>query len=63
MTGQPWRFFLLVFLLSVPFYLLGATGARLIGLPLLPASAFMAFVPMAAASMPIVPAAVMATGN
>lgn len=49
MTGQPWRFFLLVFLLSVPFYLLGATGARLIGLPLLPASAFMTFVPMAAA--------------
>ena len=46
MTLQPLRFFFLVFLLSVPFYLLGMAGARLIGLALLPASALMAIVPM-----------------
>ena len=51
MTGQPWRFFLLVFVLSVPFYLLGTTGARLTGLPLLPTSALMAFVPMASGTI------------
>ena len=50
MTLQPLRFFFLVFLLSVPFYLLGMAGARLIGLALLPASALMAIVPMIAAS-------------
>jgi hypothetical protein len=41
-------FFLLVFGLSLPFYLLGAAGGRLPGLPFLPASALMAFVPMIA---------------
>ena len=50
MTLQPWRFFSLVFILSVPFYLLGTAGARLTGLTLLPASALMAIVPMMAAS-------------
>lgn len=42
----PWLFFLLVFLLSGPFYLLGATGTRLAALPILPASALMTFVPL-----------------
>lgn len=51
MTEQIWRFFLLVFVLSVPFYVLGTTSARLTGLPLLPASALMTFVPMVAAMM------------
>ncbi len=51
MTSQALRYFLIVFVLSVPFYLLGTTGARLTGLPLLPTSALMAFVPMVAASM------------
>ena len=51
MTGQAWRFFLLVFVLSVPFYLLGMTGARLTGLPHLPTSALMAFVPMASGTI------------
>jgi uncharacterized protein len=45
----PWLFFLLIILLSVPFYLLGAAGARLLSLPLLPASALMTFVPLVAA--------------
>jgi uncharacterized protein len=43
------RFFLLVLLLSVPFYLLGAFGGRLPFLAAQPASALMAFVPMIAA--------------
>jgi uncharacterized protein len=42
-------FFFLVFGLSVPFYLLGATGSRLPGMPFLPASALMGFVPTFAA--------------
>ena len=49
--GWPWRFFFLVFVLSIPFYVLGATGARLSSLPLVPTSALMAFVPMVGASM------------
>ena len=49
--GSPWRFFLFVFVLSIPFYVLGATGARLTSLPQLPASALMAFVPMVGASI------------
>ena len=49
MTGHPAIFFLLVLILSVPFYLLGAGGGRLAGLPILPTSALMTFVPMAAA--------------
>jgi uncharacterized protein len=49
--GSPWRFFLFVFVLSIPFYVLGATGARLSSLPQLPASALMAFVPMVGASI------------
>jgi len=42
----PWRFFFLVFLSSVPFYLLGAIGGRLAWLPMLPVSALMTFVPL-----------------
>ena len=49
-TGAaPLRFFLLVLLMSVPFYILGATGLRLPGLTILPASALMTFTPMIAA--------------
>ncbi len=42
-------FFLLVLAFSVPFYLIGMTGWRLPGLPMLPLSALMGFVPMTAA--------------
>lgn len=45
-TGSPVLFFVLVLAFSLPFYALGATGARLPGLPILPASALMTFVPM-----------------
>lgn len=48
-SGAAWAFILLVFGLSVPFYLIGMTGWRLPGLPMLPLSALMGFVPMAAA--------------
>lgn len=37
--ADAWVFFLLVFTLSVPFYLIGLTGLRLLGLPMLPLSA------------------------
>lgn len=40
-----------MFVLSVPFYVLGTTGARLTGPPLLPTSALMTFVPALAASV------------
>jgi uncharacterized protein len=43
------NFFILVFALSVPFYLLSATGAHMPGMPFLPTSALMGFVPMIAA--------------
>lgn len=46
---SPSHFFILVFVLSVPFYMLGASGAQLFGLPILPASALMVFVPAIAA--------------
>ena len=49
MTKSPFAFFVLVFALSIPFYLLGISGARLPGLSFLPASALMTFVPMIAA--------------
>ena len=49
MTASPSLFFLLIAVLSVPFYLLGAAGGRLAGLPILPASALMTFTPMIAA--------------
>ena len=49
MTTSPTIFFLLVFVLSVPFYVLGTFGGRLPGLQLLPSSALMTFVPMFAA--------------
>ena len=49
MTKSPLIFFILVFALSIPFYLLGISGARLPGLSILPASALMAFMPMCAA--------------
>lgn len=48
-TPRTSRFFLLVFVLSLPFYLLGALNGRLLGLPMLPASALMTFTPMIAA--------------
>lgn len=51
MNEQAARFFFLVFMLSVPFYLLGAAGGRMPGLAILPASALMTFVPMIAALM------------
>ncbi len=43
------NFFLLVFVLSVPFYILGATGAQFPGMTFLPASALMGFVPIVTA--------------
>lgn len=49
MSTTPIRFFLLVLLLSVPFYLLGAVGGRLPFLTAQPTGALMAFVPMIAA--------------
>lgn len=49
MTTSALRYFMLVLLLSVPFYLLGATGLRMPRLPNLPASALMTFIPMVAA--------------
>jgi uncharacterized protein len=49
MSAPPAMFFLLVLLLSVPFYVIGALGGRLPGLTAQPASALMAFMPMIAA--------------
>lgn len=49
LTASPSIFFLLVFILSVPFYLLGAVGGRLPGLPILRTSAVMTFAPMTGA--------------
>jgi uncharacterized protein len=49
MIKSPFIFFILVFVLSVPLYILGASGAQLFGLPILPASALMVFVPGIAA--------------
>jgi len=46
---SPWMFLLVVLLLSIPFYGLGATGGRLPILTVLPTSALMAFTPMIAA--------------
>ena len=46
---SPWVFFLLVLLLSIPFYALGAAGGRLPILTVLPISALMACTPMVAA--------------
>ena len=45
-TANPTIFFLLVFALSIPFYLLGISGARMPGLSFLPASSLMTFVPI-----------------
>lgn len=42
----PWLYFLLVMLLSVPFFLLAATSERLAWLPILPVSALMTFMPL-----------------
>lgn len=47
--ASPWRFIFFVFILSVPFYLLGAAGDRLPIATFLPVSALMAFIPMIAA--------------
>lgn len=47
--ASSWFFFLLVILLSIPFYVLGAAGGRLPIATFLPISALMAFVPMIAA--------------
>ncbi len=46
---SPWFFFLFVFILSVPFYALGAVGGQLPIATFLPVSALMAFIPMVAA--------------
>lgn len=48
MTASALVFFALVFALSLPFYALGAMGGRLPGLPQLPSSALMTFVPVIA---------------
>jgi uncharacterized protein len=42
-------YFIFVFVLSIPFYILGANGAKLFGLSILPASALMVIVPAIAA--------------
>jgi uncharacterized protein len=47
--ASPWVFFLLVLLLSLPFYALGLAGERLPIATFLPMNALMAFVPMMAA--------------
>jgi membrane protease YdiL (CAAX protease family) len=47
--ASSWFFFLLVILISIPFYVLGAAGGRLPIATFLPLSAIMAFVPMLAA--------------
>lgn len=44
--ASSWFFFLLVILLSIPFYVLGAAGDRLPIATFLPMSALMAFIPM-----------------
>jgi uncharacterized protein len=49
MTKSPLTFLILVLLLSLPFYMLGATGAKLFGLSILPVSALMVIVPAIAA--------------
>lgn len=45
---SPWFFFLLVILLSIPFYVMGEAGGRLPIATFLPMSALMAFIPMVA---------------
>jgi membrane protease YdiL (CAAX protease family) len=47
--ASSWFFFLLVILISIPFYVLGAAGGRLPIATFLPMSALMAFIPMIAA--------------
>jgi uncharacterized protein len=47
--ASPWFFFLLVILLSIPFYAFGLAGKRLPIATFLPMNALMAFVPMIAA--------------
>ena len=47
--ASPWFYFLLVFTLSIPFYILGAAGGRLPVATFLPMSALMAFLPAVAA--------------
>jgi len=47
--SSPWFFFLLVILLSIPFYALGVAGERLPIATFLPVNALMAFVPAIAA--------------
>jgi uncharacterized protein len=46
MIKSPLSYFIMVFVLSVPFYFLGATDAHILGLSILPASAFMVVVPL-----------------
>jgi membrane protease YdiL (CAAX protease family) len=48
-NASPWVFFLLVFSLSIPFYVLGMAEGRLPLLPMVPSSALMAVTPMLAA--------------
>jgi uncharacterized protein len=47
--ASPWMFFLLLLVLSLPFYALGAAGDRLPIATFLPVSALMTFLPMIAA--------------
>ena len=51
---SPWFYFLLVILLSLPFYVLGSTGSRLPFATLLPLSALLACVPILAALILVV---------
>jgi len=46
---SPWAYFLLVFVLSTPFYVIALTGWRLPVADFLPASALMTFAPLCAA--------------
>ena len=48
-SAAPWAFFLLLLLLSIPFWWIGAEGGRLPFATFLPVSALMTFVPMVAA--------------
>ena len=48
-SASPWVFFLLVLLLSLPFWWIGAYGGRLPFATFLPVSALMTFIPMIAA--------------
>ena len=46
MMKLPLSYFIMVFVLSVPFYFLGTAGTHILGLSILPASALMVIVPL-----------------